>query len=257
MPDREKWVKWMQDETILSGVAIKCEDSSEDLAFDCKTLTIRCENEAITIIGDDIVNFPYAKTLATLLGYKVDFVVTSVTDEGIIGSMRKAQDMKAKPYIEKLEQGEVVEGQITYLTPHGAQITVGPITGFMRNYDFSDDGTEIRQVYTRWSPIKVKLKKVSSKGTYIFVPAVQKKGIAALKVDNLQAGQTVIGKITKASLEGYIVTIDAGIYVHCPPTRKYTRLQENDKVLVKIKGVSIKKYPYIKGSIKQAHADRR
>lgn len=74
-----------------------------------------------------------------------------------------------QPILDRLYAGEVMTGVISYITPWGAYVTIdGIVSGMLKNYDFSDDGTEVWKIHPRFSKIKVKYKRTNKRGLFFF-----------------------------------------------------------------------------------------
>lgn len=247
--------KAKEEKKILSGLVTACEDYKLSDDVDRRLLLVNCLGNMITIEEPEIVQLPYAVTLKSLVGEKVNFVVTDITSEGVFGSMRLAKEITEEPILKRLLAGEVMKGTVTYTTPYGVYISIkGVVSGMMKNYDFSDDGTEIREIYPKYSDIRVKYKKTTKNGNILFLPEQKRKGQILYDIEKIEKGQTYLGKITNISpdFDYIIVTINPGITVKCTFPAKYPDTKESDEVVITISSKMQKKGRYyLKGRVIQ------
>ena len=238
MPNLKKmdFQKAKEEKTILSGLVRQCDQIPQDDGGKVGQLIVDCNGRSVIICEEDVVNFPYARTIASLVGEEIEFVIKEVfpEDEIVYGSMVEAYEIKRKPTMDKLKAGEVLEGVVVYPTAHGAYINVNGVQGFLRNHDFSDDGTEVKQLYPKGSKIKIVFKKFSSKGNLIFGPEEQIHGKAIISKEKIQKGQIYSGKVTGVYPERIYVNIMAGVDVLCHVPRTIADVTVGDMVRVKI-----------------------
>lgn len=228
--------KAYEEKKVLKGLVKMCETIPNEGREEAKLLMVQCENQIIYIASEEIERHLLVRS-KYIVGEVVHFVVIAITPEGVFGSMKEATKIRQKPIMEKLERGEELEGIVTALTPQGAYISINGVSGFMNNYDFANDGSEIRQFYKKMAPIKVVLKKITTNGKVRF-KMVQKRGRKPMiDVSAVAKGQRYLGKVIKTSGFGVIVLIDAGIEVRCNYPENIDMIQENDQVIVVVRNV--------------------
>ena len=157
MPRRAKldFVTAKEKKTILKGVVKSLEKIESEDGVVNSLLTIDCNGSKVFITDEEVVNFPYAKSLKSLVGEEIVFTIKEVFDNDVVyGSMKEAVEVKNKPIMELLESGEVLEGKVVYETPYGVYIDIKGVQGFLKNIDFSDDGTEVSKLYPKGKMIK-------------------------------------------------------------------------------------------------------
>lgn len=230
--------KSMEQEKILSGLVVSCKSyHTSDIEVEYM-LEVNCLGNLVNIPGSEIITHQTKSTPNFLVGENINFVVIEVNENIIMGSMKKANEILSKPIMDKLLGGEVLKGMVSYITPYGAYINIdGVVSGFMKNYDFSDDGTEIREIYPKYSTIEVKFKKYSSNGNIIFLPAKKRKGKAMYDISQIEHGQTYLGKVTDVpSTMNYVRVIIDGknLKVKCNYPRKVQDVKVGDIVVVSI-----------------------
>lgn len=237
----------MNNKTILKGKVIyerenKTEEGKE------KEIVVDCEGIPIFIKEDDCQKFLFAKTIISLIGEDIEFVLISADFDNNIfyGSMKEAEDIKLKPIIETLEKGEVADAIVINTTVHGAYMYINGVHGFMRNLDFSDDGTAVRDVYSRLDTVKVKFLKYSKDGVMLFEPEHKKKGVSIVSMDSIVEGSIFRGKVTGAYPDRIYVNVAPGCDVLCNVPKNIYQIFTEDMVLVKI----IHKYTTTSGTIR-------
>jgi len=229
--------KALAEKKVLKGLVTSCEDYNLSEESTQKRLLVHCLDSVIIIEEEDIVMPHHYATLKSYIGEKVNFTIKAIIENNVYGSMKEAKEIVEKPILEKLYAGEVLEGIITYITPFGAYITIdGKLSGLMKNYDFSDDGTEIREIYSKYSKIKVKYKKTTLNGNIVFLPEERRKGKELYNIKDIKKGQFFKGKVTNITpdFEWVSVTISSNIVVGCYFPQNFPYLKNGDEVTVKI-----------------------
>jgi ribosomal protein S1 len=230
--------KAMKDEKILSGLVVECEHYQTTGADDNYLVKVNCLGTLVTIDGSEFSEIPTRMTPRHLVGENINFTIIEITDEAIFGSMKRATEILRKPIMDRLEAGEIMKGTVTYTTPYGAYINIdGVLSGLLKNYDFADDGTEVREVYKKYSQIEVKYKKTSENGNILFLPAKKKKGQVLYDVSKIDRGQSYLGKVTDIPInfDCVRVIIDGNnVRVKCDYPDRIPDIKVGDMVVITI-----------------------
>lgn len=239
----------MENNTILTGTVRVAEvhPSVED-----SLLKIDCAGTKVIIPGNEIVPLKFGQSISNYTGKEVDFIVTEVSEKVnlVFGSCIRAAQKKEAPILEKLLAGEVVEGIIANLLDHGAYINIGgSVEGLMKNIDFSDDGTCMKDVCNVGESIRVKYLKTSSKGTFIFIPEQIRRGSSALTFEDLARHQHVIGTVVSVYPDRVYVNILPGLDCMCENPKHIDQLKEYERVTVVLIKVDQEKRR-VRGAIK-------
>lgn len=223
---------------IMQGFVKSCEKIQMPDGTERGQINVYTGNYLVIIEEEDIVNFPYAKTLTSLVGEEIIYTVKEVFPDNVIyGSMKEAYAKRNKPILDKLMNGEVLEGKVVYTTPHGAYINVGGVQGFLKNFDFSDDGTEVRQAYPKGSLIRIKFRKYTKNGNLIFAPEERKHGEKIISQDEIKKGQVYVGKITGMYPDRMYVNIIPGVDCMCHIPKTIAEPKVNETVSIRITNV--------------------
>lgn len=239
----------MENGTILTGVVRVAEVHPQK---ENSLLKIDCAGKKVIIPGKEIVPLKFGQSISNYTGKEVDFIVTEVSEEVdlIFGSCVKAAQKKEAPILEKLFAGEVIEGVIANLVDHGAYINIGgAVEGLMKNIDFSDDGTCMKDVCNVGESIRIKYLKTSSKGTFIFVPEKVRHGSSALTFEDLARHQHISGTVVSVYPDRVYVNILPGIDCMCENPKNIDQLKEYEKVTVVLIKVDQEKRR-VRGAIK-------
>ena len=223
-------------QTILKGFVVRANDKAETPhiqlnAYGCKVI----------ILKDDCVNFPYAKTLMTLVGEEVLFCVKEIypteAETKIYGSMKIAYEKKRQPIMDALHRGDIVEGVVQHITPHGAYISINGVQGFLKNYDFSDDGTAVGDIYQKGDKVKVRFKRMSANNNILFLPEEMRHGSNGLKPDKIKKGEIYAGKVVDVYPDKVFVNILPGVDMLCHVPRTIADVEVGNRVKVHVKNV--------------------
>ena len=232
----------LKEHAILQGMVVYSEKKKDSTDDDSEFLCVDYKGTSVFILKKDAILYPYSPSLIRLVGDKIKFCVTELVEYGtpnekIYGSMKAAKEVLVAPVMERLKNGEVLTGIVLNAVQSGAYIAVGDVQGLMKNDDFSDDGSEIRDHYQRGSKIRVKFKRISKGGCIYFLPEEKKKGTSNIKIKDLSVGRVVAGKITHSFPDRVYVTVLPGVEVLCFCPTNLGLLRDNDMVSVKIKRI--------------------
>jgi len=233
--------KALTEKTVLEGLVRVCNRGYVDGNLR-EILCVDCGSDTVYIREPDAIPFPYSKSLTRLVGSTIKFTIKEIVEgtEGnpdeYYGDMKEAKEILAAPIIAQIESGEIMDGVVINATAHGAYIGVGEVKGLLKNTDFADDGSEVRDFYHRGSPIKVKFKKYSETGTLYFLPAKMRHGSSSIKRSDVAVGMVMYGKVVTTLPDRCFVNILPGVDCLCF-TPKMGDLRNNDGVQVKIQRV--------------------
>lgn len=241
------FAKAKEEGIVLRGLVRMCEKIDYEKDKFTQNIRVDCGKNMVIIESDEISLFPYGRSPKALVGEEVDFIVKEyIPSENLIfGSMKMAEQVKQQPILDRLYEGETMEGTVVYVTRHGAYISIDGVQCFMRNVDFSNDGKLIEEFYPKMSKIKIKYKKTSKQGVILVEPLEKKMGIPTIDINEIEVGQVHLGKITGAYPDRIYVNITAGIDCMCRVPDFIFNLMVNEHVAVLITKI-IKKGERIK-----------
>lgn len=257
MPKTKKpdFQKHLSENTILEGFVAYCERKKGTVNDDNEFICVNCQGSNVYILKKDAVLLPYSKSLSRLVGDMVKFCVIRLEEYGtpnekIYGSMIQAKKILRAPVLEKLKNNEILTGRVINAVRSGAYIAVGDVSGLMKNEDFSDDGSEIRDYYQRGAEIKVRLKKIRKNGTVYFLPEEKRKGTTTVKIKDIKEGAVMSGNITHSYPDRVYVNVLPGIDALCFCPTNLGFLRDDDSVTVKITRIyEADGEPRVKGKI--------
>lgn len=226
--------KAREEKEILTGLVRSFEKFQNEEDKISAQLLVEYEGHAVYILEEDVINFPYAQTLMSLVGENINFTIKEIFPDIIYGSMKEAYDLKVRPVLEIIESGEVVEGEIVYITQHGAYIDVNGVQGFLRNRDFSTGDLEIRAFYKKGDKIRVKFLKYSSRGNLVFEPEIKLEDSKDAMRKNIKPGQTYIGEVVGVYPDRIYVNIVPGVDVLCYYPAFIDNLSEGEHLKISI-----------------------
>lgn len=194
----------------------------------------------------DNVN-PY---LLGLHGRRVPFVILSI-DEDKNGhkylncSRKKAQQILKASMLQNLQNGNVYEGVLTGFSRYGGYIEVNGVTGHIRNSDFADDHSDIREYLSVKDKVEVRCKEISPEG-YIFWEVLTKMHRTKPIVHDFEVDTVVLGRVARISdFErgvGVFVNLSLGIDALCSLPRDL-EVEEGARVSVKIESINSGRKP--------------
>jgi len=228
------FAKAKEEVTILSGM-VKIAERGIDVN-DGQNLIVDCNGKKVIIVKEEIEPLPFGQSFTRYVGTEIKFVVIDYVEEvGLVyGSNKKAIEMLKKPIMEKLNNGEVVEGNITYILNHGAYVSIGMVSGLLKNQNFSDDGTRVGDIYREGEKIRVKLLRMSERGNLLFAPEKKIKGDSEISIKDYERGQQVSGIVVKVCIDKVYVNIAPGLDMLCPFPDTVAEIKEGDFARMKI-----------------------
>lgn len=223
-----------KNKTVLSGV-VKVVQTNNELNRD--ELIVDYDGIKCVIPKDDIdANFKF-KSLISFVGSEVSFIVTKIVPQEnmFFASRSMAQKITAPSIIEKLDDGECFDARIINILPYGAYVEINGVTGLLKNVDFAEDFTSIKEVRHIGDKIKVKLRGRSKNETLLFEAVTKYISPTAITKESLEVGQIVLGVVRSKQPWGIFVNIAPGL--DALVDSEYVDVEEDQKVSVKIKTI--------------------
>ena len=201
------------------------------------------EDKTLRVYGDEAgsINFNNCR-----LNSLVDYVEI----EDGIASFRFAIPIKRKIVINGLQNGTIDSCIVTDVKAWGAFVSIMGISCLLRNCDFSDDTTSVKDVYSNGDTINgIKFRKISSKDRISLELVEKYSNKHSLNKNNLKKGNLILGMIRniKEEQNRCFVGISKGfdLLSHIP---EGVNVSEGQKVVCKITGVELDGYG-IRGKI--------
>lgn len=186
------------------------------------------------ILDKDIDNELSISSLANFLNRTIQFVVTKIVSPGnAMASRAIAQKMTKEKTIKRIEKGEKMRAQVVNILPHGAYVDIDGVTGLLKNTDWANDMTAIKDVMRVGDYLYVKFKKYSSNGTMIFEASKKYTSSDALTIDGILEDSIVSGVVRAVQPFGVFVQVVVGYDALCS-NRGMQELEEDEKVSVRI-----------------------
>lgn len=142
--------------------------------------------------------------------------------------------------LQSLQNGNVYEGELTGFSRYGGYIEVNGVTGHIRNSDFTDDHSDIREYLSVGDKVEVRCKEISAEG-YIFWEVMTKMRRTKPISHDFEADTVVLGRVARISdFErgvGVFVNLALGIDALCSLPRDL-EVEEGSRVSVKIESVT-------------------
>lgn len=223
-----------KSKTILSGLVKMVQSNSdnkqEELIVDYKGVRCVCPRPEI----DRSVNY---KSLISFVGTEISFMVDRVDNKNGICmiSRAKAQSVMAPAVLEKLEDGECLEGTIINILPYGAYVEISGVTGLLKNADFAEDYTAIKDIKHVRDKVLVKLRGKSSNGNLLFEAVKKYISPTAVRKEDLEVGQIVLGVVRSKQPWGIFVNVAPGL--DALVDSEFVEIEEDQKVSIKIKTI--------------------
>ncbi|MFJ8531229.1 S1 RNA-binding domain-containing protein [Bacillus sp. NPDC094106] len=201
--------------TVFSGT-VRLVQRHESL--DTDILMTELDGVQVVIAREEVDIRQVKTSLVNFIGRKVSFVILSVDEEnGVLMASRKAvEERKRDALISKLEEGAEFDAKITKVLRFGAFVEINGVSVLLRNSDFAEGFTSLREVKQAGDVVKVKLTKVTENHR-ILVQAVEKfKTNSVMSLDKFEPNQVVLGRIRSVKPWGCFVCIEANIDALCP-----------------------------------------
>lgn len=223
-----------KNKTVLNGVVkmvqANPETQEEELVVDYNGVKCIIPRGEI----DSTVKF---KSLISFVGTNVSFIVNKVFKNSnlCIVSRAAAQKTTVPEVLEKLEDGECFEGRIINILPYGAYVEINGVTGLMKNADFAEDFTSIRDVRHVGDKVMIKLRGKSKNNTLLFEAVTKYISPTAIRKEDLEVGQIVLGVVRSKQPWGIFVNVAPGL--DALVDSEFVEVEEDQKVSVKIKTI--------------------
>lgn len=220
----EEFKKHLQDGTPMTGL-VKMVSPTEGLLLEFGALKVVVPTEEIEAF-QEIDHFPF------LAGRTIEFMVISVDEEAgvVVGSRKKVQEANYEDVLQRLLAGEVLEGTITNIVSFGAYVEIKGVPGLLKNYNFASDTTLIREVKSEGDTVAVKFHKQSENGKIQLVAAEKYCSPTALKFEDFEKGQSIVGTVVSIKPFGIFVRIASDVDALCPFPEIEHEIVENCKV---------------------------
>lgn len=148
------------------------------------------------------------QSLVPFVGKQVKFIIKDILEDGtLICSRKEIKEAERESLLTKLESGEEMEGTITHIERYGGYLEIDGVSVMLRNMDFSNDHTILKDKHKVGDKIKVKFLKKTSTGR-ILVEAVNKYcNPTQVDFSTFAKNQVVLGRIRTIKTWGCYVCI--------------------------------------------------
>ena len=213
-----------------------------DKKQNCEVLIVNLKGLKGIITKEEVDLDLSISSLTNFVGREVSFLVKEVKEkEGVVMcSRREAQALTKEPILARLSDGEAFSAQIVNVLPHGAYVESEGVTGLLKNVDFAEDFTKIDEVLSQGDRVNVKLKKISSNDLLLFEATKKYCNPSAVKAEDLEEGQTVLGVIRSIKPFGVFVNVAPYLDVLCSIDAE--EYEEDRKVQILIENIKEKEF---------------
>lgn len=221
----------------MIGVVKSCEYSE---AFGQDVLRIKDDNNTVIMTREEIDVIFERGDLAMYVGKKIKFKVADIKEDGTIVVSRKLikeeqRDAVIAELETKDEQGNPteIEAEVIKVKDFGAYLRYKGTVLILRNKDFANDFTSVKEIVREGSKLRCKLIELS-KTRRIFVTVSTKYEVAS-KIDltTFRRDQVVLGVVVAVKPFGVFVRIAPGVDALCPVPLNYDP-REDDHVQFRI-----------------------
>lgn len=191
-----------------------------DKDFNSDVLTMDLNGVRGIVLKDDVESDKGRKlrSLTGFVGREIYFTVKEVLSDKntIICSRAEAQEIMKPQVIERLSEGETIEGQIVHFLEYGAFVEIQGITGLLKTTDFSLDHTKVKDIKKIGDKIRVRLSRpVGDNGKLNFEVIEKYKNPTILNIGAFEADQIVLGEVRDVKPFGAFVNIAPGLDALC------------------------------------------
>ena len=152
--------KVLEEKKILTGKVIAVKYNAE---LKEEVLVLLHEGRKVIMPKSEIDTEKEWESLIGFVGRILSFIPTNKIGQMLIVSRKELQLLKRDEVLQQLKEGEVFEGRIINILKYGAYVEVeGVLTALLKNKDFSDGFTSIKEVFKKNDTLKVKLQRVST-----------------------------------------------------------------------------------------------
>jgi len=251
--DKQALASLMENETVCWGVVSRLARDADGQSYMVVVLDknheagIKAGGEKCVIFSSEADSDNPNPYLMNLMGRRVPFVIQGVDEENgwLVCSRKAAQNLLKTTILQGLASGKVYEGEVVGFSRYGGYIEVCGVTGHIRNSDFSEDHSDIREYLKLGDKIEVKCKEIRPEG-YIFWEVVSKMRRTKPIEHDFEVDTVVLGTVVRiASFKestGVFVNLKLGIDALCSMPREL-EIEEGSRVAVKIESVNPGKTP--------------
>ena len=230
----EKMKQYKKNKTILNGIVkvahVNRDKNREELIVDIDGVR--------GIIPKEEIDMEFSfKSLIAFVGTTVKVIITDVpvNADFVICSRAEAQKIMVPKILSRLEDGEFFDGKIVNILTYGAYVDIDGVVGLLKNVDFAEDYTSIKEMHHVGDTIQVKMKGRSSNNKLLFEAVTKYVSPTVITKESLEPGQIIYGVVR--SVQPW------GVYVNILPNldalvdSEFADIQEDQKVAIRIKSV--------------------
>lgn len=244
----EKLTELKENQSVLIG---RVKVIGYDDRFKTDVLRLEMKNGLSGFIKrEDLDIRETRQSLVPFVGKQVKFIIKDILEDGtLICSRKEIKEAERELLLEKLKAGEEMEGTITHIERYGGYLVINDVSVMLRNMDFSNDHTILKDKHKVGDKIKVKFLKETSTGR-ILVEAVDKYcNPTEVDFSTFAKNQVVLGRIRTIKTWGCYVCIAPNLDALAPiPEDTDIELEEGMSVRFKISKVDEENH-HIRGKI--------
>lgn len=244
---REKTIDFeqaKQNKTVLEGRIIMVQTHKEVLGEEEAYVIVSCNRRRITIFESEIKPLPFGQSIEKLIGSHISFILLAYDKEteSAIGSNKQAEELRLQPIRMAIKTGKEMKAKIVKILDHGAYLSINGVNVLMRNKDFSENGTTLKEAgFKEYQPIVVKYLRETRNGVILVAPTKKIQAEELIEISSLERGQLIVGKVCSVFPERIYANISKGIDVMCEYPAFVDRLQQGEMVKIKLLKVDTEK----------------
>lgn len=234
---RKKLQKLIDTQRILKG-QIRLIEHSEEYGTDI--LLIDLNGVKAIIKREDFDIKDRGESLVKYVGALIRFTPTELTEDGTLICSRKiVKEHERDLLIEKLENGEEFEGKIVVVKNFGAYLNVKGTIVVLKNIDFSEDLTTVKDLHKVGDVVKVKLQKVTANKKILVQSVTKHCNPTIINFSTYKRNQVTLGRIRTIKPWGCYVCIAPNLDALAPiPDTPDIEIEEGMSVFLKIQDVN-------------------
>jgi len=238
----EKYKKVMAEDKQLLGVVLSSEFSE---LYGQDILHIKDDESTVIMPREEIDVIFERGDLSAYVGKKIKFKILEIKENGdILVSRKKIKEEQRDAVISELEQlgpdGKAmeIEADVIKVKDFGAYLHYKGAVLILRNKDFANDFTSVKEIVREGTKLKCKLIELS-KTRRIFVTAAQKYEVSSkIDLNIFKRDQVILGTVVAVKPFGVFVRIAPGVDALCPIPLSYDP-KEDDHVQFRILQVNV------------------
>lgn len=236
---KKKIEETIQDETIFWSMVTRIGHLPDKTPY--MEVPIAELNVVGTVLMDEVDAEIERKSLVSLLGRRVPFVILSIDDEGRVLCSRKVAQMRIKAGMaQDLANQTVLTGEVVRTAPYGVYIEVNGISGLLKNNDYINIAIPVSDFMAEGDTVKVICKAISPNGKIQWAPAEKPKTeniTYDVEEDTCVTGKVINMRPFENGGVGVFVRISKGLDALCllPPDME---VNPDDQVSLKIISVT-------------------